>query len=157
MRYGENPHQTAALYIDQHEKNPSILKAKQLQGKMLSYNNMLDANSAYNLVKEFERPTAVIVKHNNPCGIASNPNIHEAYKIARAVDPEAAFGGIVAANREIGKNLAEEITSRFVEVVMAPSFTDEAKEIFSKKKNLRLLELPIKKGIVRHRRYRSIL
>lgn len=157
LRYGENPHQTAALYIDQHEKNPSILKAKQLQGKMLSYNNMLDANSAYNLVKEFERPTAVIVKHNNPCGIASDPDIYEAYTVARAVDPEAAFGGIVAVNREIDKKLAEEITSRFVEVVMAPSFTDEAKEIFSKKKNLRLLELPIKKGLVRHRRYRSIL
>ncbi len=157
LRYGENPHQTAALYIDQHEKNPTVLKAKQLQGKVLSYNNMLDANSAYNLVKEFERPTAVIVKHNNPCGIASNPDIYEAYKTARAVDPEAAFGGIVAVNREIDKKLAEEITSRFVEVVMAPSITDEAKEVFSKKKNLRLLELPIEKGLAKHRRYRSIL
>jgi len=157
LRYGENPHQTAALYIDEHEKNPSVLKAKQLQGKMLSYNNMLDANSAYNLVKEFERPTAVIVKHNNPCGIASNPDIYEAYKTARSVDPEAAFGGIVAVNREVDKKLAEEITSRFVEIVMAPSFTDDAKVVFSKKKNLRLLELPITKGLVRHRRYRSIL
>ena len=157
LRYGENPHQTAALYIDQHEKNPTTLKAKQLQGKVLSYNNMLDANSAFNLVKEFKRPTAVIVKHNNPCGIASNPDIYEAYKIARAVDPEAAFGGIVAVNREINKGLAEEITSRFVEVVMAPSITEEAKEAFSKKKNLRLLELPIEAGMVRHRRYRSIL
>jgi len=157
LRYGENPHQTAALYIDQHEKNPSTLKAKQLQGKTLSYNNMLDANSAYNLVKEFKESTAVIVKHNNPCGIASDPDIYEAYKIARAVDPEAAFGGIVAVNREVNGKLAEEITSRFVEVVMAPSFTEEAREAFSKKKNLRLLELPIEAGMVRHRRYRSIL
>jgi len=157
LRYGENPHQTASLYIDEHEKNPSVLRAKQLQGKMLSYNNMLDANSAYNLVKEFERPTAVIVKHNNPCGIASDPDIYKAYKTARSVDPEAAFGGIVAVNREVDKKLAEEITSRFVEIVMAPSLTDDAKEVFSKKKNLRLLELPITKGLVRHRRYRSIL
>ncbi len=157
LRYGENPHQTAALYIDQHEKNPSILKAKQLQGKVLSYNNVLDANSAYNLIKEFEETTAVIVKHNNPCGIASSDDIYEAYKVARSVDPEAAFGGIVAVNREIDKKLAEEITSRFVEMVLAPSFTDEAKEVFAKKKNLRLLELPIKTGIVRHRRYRSVL
>jgi len=158
LRYGENPHQTAALYIDKHEKNPSLLKAKQIQGKTLSYNNMLDANSAYNLVKEFERPTAVIVKHNNPCGIASDPeDIRKAYLIAREVDPEAAFGGIVGVNREVDEKLAEDITSRFVELVLAPSYTGEALEIFSKKKKLRLLELPIEKGLARHRRYRSIL
>lgn len=158
LRYGENPHQTAALYIDEHEMNPSLLKAKQIQGKMLSYNNMLDANSVYNLVKEFERPIAVIVKHNNPCGIASDPeDIRKAYGIAREVDPEAAFGGIVGVNREVDEKLAEDITSSFVEVVLAPSFTKQALEVFAKKKNLRLLELPIEKGLVRHRRYRSIL
>jgi phosphoribosylaminoimidazolecarboxamide formyltransferase/IMP cyclohydrolase len=157
LRYGENPHQTAALYIDEHEKNPSLLRAKQYQGKVLSYNNVLDANSAYQLLKEFEEPTAVIVKHNNPCGVASDPDIFKAYKTARSVDPEAAFGGIVSVNREIDGKLAEEITSRFVEIVLAPSYTKEALGVFSKKKNLRVLELPIKAGIVRYRRYHSVL
>ncbi len=157
LRYGENPHQSAALYIDEHEKNPSLLRAKQLQGKVLSYNNVLDANEAYQILKEFEEPTAVIVKHNNPCGVASDADIHKAYKTARAVDPEAAFGGIVAVNREADRELAEEITSRFVEIVLAPSYTEEAKEVFSKKKNLRVLELPIKAGLVKYRRFRSVL
>ncbi len=157
LRYGENPHQTAALYIDEHEKNPSLLRAKQYQGKVLSYNNVLDANAAYQLLKEFEEPTAVIVKHNNPCGVASDEDIYQAYKTARSVDPEAAFGGIVSVNREIDKKLAEEITSRFVEIVLAPSYTKEALEVFSKKKNLRVLELPIKAGVVKYRRYRSVL
>ncbi|MEM4359016.1 MAG: bifunctional phosphoribosylaminoimidazolecarboxamide formyltransferase/IMP cyclohydrolase [Candidatus Bilamarchaeaceae archaeon] len=157
LRYGENPHQTAALYIDEHEKNPSLLRAKQLQGKQLSFNNVLDANSAYNLIKEFEEPTAVIVKHNNPCGVASSSDIHHAYLTARAVDPEAAFGGIVAVNREVDGKLASEITTRFVEIVLAPSFTQEAKKVFAKKPNIRLLELPIEAGVVRYRRYRSVL
>ncbi len=157
LRYGENPHQTAALYIDEHEKNPSLLRAKQHQGKVLSYNNVLDANAAYLLLKEFEEPTAVVVKHNNPCGVASDPDIFKAYKVARSVDPEAAFGGIVSVNREVDGKLAEEITSRFVEIVLAPSYTKDALAVFSKKKNLRVLELPIKAGIVRYRRYRSVL
>lgn len=157
LRYGENPHQTAALYIDEHEKNPSLLRAKQLQGKQLSFNNVLDANSAYNLIREFEEPTAVIVKHNNPCGVASDNDIHKAYTIARAVDPEAAFGGIVTINKEIDGKLADEITSRFVEIVLAPSYTKEALGIFSKKPNLRVLELPIKAGLKKYRRYRSVL
>ncbi len=157
LRYGENPHQTAALYIDEHEKNPSILNAVQHQGKVLSYNNVLDANAAYQLLKEFEEATAVIVKHNNPCGVASDDDIYTAYKIARSVDPEAAFGGIVSVNREIDGKLAEEITSRFVEIVLAPSYTKDALDVFSKKKNLRVLELPIKAGVVKYRRYRSVL
>lgn len=157
LRYGENPHQTAALYIDEHEKNPSILNAVQHQGKVLSYNNVLDANAAYQLLKEFEEATAVIVKHNNPCGVASDDDIYTAYKIARSVDPEAAFGGIVSVNREIDGKLAEEITSRFVEIVLAPSYTKNALDVFSKKKNLRVLELPIKAGVVKYRRYRSVL
>ncbi|NYZ77494.1 bifunctional phosphoribosylaminoimidazolecarboxamide formyltransferase/IMP cyclohydrolase [Candidatus Micrarchaeota archaeon] len=157
LRYGENPHQTAALYIDEHEKNPSLLRAKQLQGKQLSFNNVLDANSAYNLIKEFGEATAVIVKHNNPCGVASDNDIRKAYTIARSVDPEAAFGGIVAVNGEVDGKLAGEITSRFVEIVLAPSFTEDAKKIFLKKPNIRVLELPIKAGVEKHRRYRSVL
>jgi len=157
LRYGENPHQTAALYIDEHERNPSLLRAKQLQGKQLSFNNVLDANSAYNLIREFEEPTAVIVKHNNPCGVASDDDVHKAYAIARSVDPEAAFGGIVALNREVDGGLAEEITNRFVEIVLAPSFTEDAKRVFLKKPNVRLLELPIKAKVERHRVYRSVL
>jgi len=158
LRYGENPHQRAALYRDEHYKNPSVLDAPQLQGKQLSYNNMLDSNSAFKLIREFEEPTAVIVKHNNPCGVASSDDIVEAYKIAKAVDPEAAFGGIVALNRPVGEELAKEITSRFVEIVMAPQFSPGALEIFKTKKNIRLLQ--VKGTDVRrqpYRKYRSIL
>jgi phosphoribosylaminoimidazolecarboxamide formyltransferase/IMP cyclohydrolase len=111
-----------------------------LQGKELSYNNILDGNAALELLKEFDvDPTAVVVKHNNPSGVASDEDILEAYKTARSVDPEAAFGGVVAINREIDEALASEITSKFVEMVIAPSVTNEAKEIFAKKKKLRLM------------------
>lgn len=158
LRYGENPHQRAALYRDEHYANPSVLDAPQLQGKQLSYNNVLDSNAAFKLIREFEEPTAVIVKHNNPCGVASAENILEAYKMAKAVDPEAAFGGIIALNRPVDKELAEEITSRFVEIVMAPEFSPEALEVFKAKKNIRLLE---NKGVrikrMPYRKYRSIL
>lgn len=139
LRYGENPHQESAFYIDDHYYEPSITTAVQLQGKQMSYNNILDGNAALELLKEFEESTAVVVKHNNPSGVASDENILEAYKTARSVDPEAAFGGVVAINQEIDDALAQEITSKFVEVVIAPSVTQKAKEIFAKKKKLRLL------------------
>ena len=159
LRYGENPHQTAAFYIDDHYPEPSISTAKQLQGKMLSYNNILDGNSAIELIKEFdEMPTAVVVKHNNPSGVASHDDIYEAYKLARAVDPEAAFGGVTALNREVDERLAAEITSKFLEMVIAPSFSEKALQIFSKKKKLRLLTVDdINKKRKLYRKFRSVV
>ena len=112
-----------------------------MQGRELSYNNILDINAAFALLKEFEDPTAVIVKHNNPCGVATNGDIIKAYEIALAVDSDAAFGGIVCVNRKVEKELAEKIITRFYEVVVAPSFSGEAIELFSKKKRLRAIEM----------------
>ncbi len=158
LRYGENPHQTGAFYCDDYEREPSITTAEQLQGKVLSYNNILDGNSALELIKEFEEPTAVVVKHNNPCGVASHDDIFEAYQQARAVDPEAAFGGVTAVNREVDERLAAEITSKFLEIVIAPSFTEKALEIFSKKKRLRLLRVDdINKRRKPYKEFRSVV
>ena len=128
MRYGENHHQSAAFYLDNHKKDPCIGTAEyhQDQGKSLSYNNILDANSALELVREFANPTVVIVKHNNPCGVASDNSLMEAYKKALAVDSEAAFGGVIATNRELDEKLAELIVTRFYEVIIAPSFSEKA-------------------------------
>ncbi len=154
LRYGENPHQTAAYYSD--DGSP-LVSAEQLQGKVLSYNNILDAESAFRLALEFGKPTAVIVKHNNPCGIATNSSLEKAFTLARSTDPEAAFGGIVAVNRPVEKKLAELITSKFVEIVIAPAFSDEAKDVFSKKKSLRLLRVPsMEKEKIRRKEYRAI-
>jgi phosphoribosylaminoimidazolecarboxamide formyltransferase/IMP cyclohydrolase len=158
LRYGENPHQTAAFFRDEHYKEPTITTAEQLQGKVLSYNNILDGNSAIELIKEFDEPTAVVVKHNNPSGVASHEDLFEAYKLARSVDPEAAFGGVTAVNREVGERLATEISSKFLEMVIAPSFTEKAKEIFSKKKKLRLLRVDdINKRRKPYRKFRSVV
>ncbi|MFH1521265.1 MAG: bifunctional phosphoribosylaminoimidazolecarboxamide formyltransferase/IMP cyclohydrolase, partial [Candidatus Micrarchaeota archaeon] len=158
LRYGENPHQTAAFYVDDHDGENSITTAQQLQGKLLSYNNILDGNSALELIKEFEESTAVVVKHNNPSGVASHEDILEAYKLARSVDPEAAFGGVVVVNREVDEKLAIEITSKFVEIVIGPSFTSKALETFSKKKNLRILKIDeINKKRKPYREYRSVV
>jgi phosphoribosylaminoimidazolecarboxamide formyltransferase/IMP cyclohydrolase len=158
LRYGENPHQQAALYVNDHNREPSIMTSFQLQGKQLSYNNILDGNAALELLKEFGEPTAVVVKHNNPSGVASNPDIVQAFISARGVDPEAAFGGVIALNKEVDENLAKEITSKFVEIVIAPNFTKEAQEIFSKKKNVRLLVVEqIDKKRKPYREYRSVV
>ena len=158
LRYGENPHQSAAFYADVHNNDGSITTAQQLQGKMLSYNNILDGNSALELIKEFEDPTAVVVKHNNPSGVASHKDILEAYKLARSVDPEAAFGGVVILNREVDEKLAAEISSKFVEIVIGPSFTGGAIEIFSQKKNLRVLKMDgLNKKRKPYREYRSVV
>ncbi|MBN1170096.1 bifunctional phosphoribosylaminoimidazolecarboxamide formyltransferase/IMP cyclohydrolase [Candidatus Micrarchaeota archaeon] len=159
LRYGENPHQTAAFYMDDYYQEPSITTARQLQGKLLSYNNILDGNSALELLKEFdEEPTAVVVKHNNPSGVASHESITEAYRLARSVDPEAAFGGVTAVNRNVDEFLAEEIASKFLEIVIAPSYSEKALKILSKKKNLRVLTI---EGINRkrspYRKYRSVV
>ena len=130
----------------------------EIQGKSMSYNNILDCNAAFKLVREFDEPTAVIVKHNNPCGVASSSNILEAYKTAKSVDPEAAFGGIVLVNRPVDEVLATEILTRFVEIVMAPKFTSGALALFAKKPNLRIMEakgFDVKRQP--YRKYRSIL
>ena len=139
LRYGENPHQRAAFYVD--GKKASISNAIQLHGKMLSYNNILDANHAIECVKEFEEPTAVIIKHATPSGIASAPTIEKAWKDAFETDVYSPFGGVVAFNREITFSLAKELTKIFLEVIIAPSFESEALEILKRKKNLRILKV----------------
>lgn len=142
MRYGENPHQSAVFYKEMGDVSGTLAAAKQLHGKELSYNNINDANGALELVKEFDEPAVVAVKHTNPCGVGTADNIFDAYMRAYESDPVSIFGGIIAANREIDKATAEKIHEIFVEIVIAPSFAPEALEILSKKKNIRLLELP---------------
>ncbi|WP_273483035.1 bifunctional phosphoribosylaminoimidazolecarboxamide formyltransferase/IMP cyclohydrolase [Desulforamulus ruminis] len=140
LRYGENPHQQAAFYRDPAITGPCIANARQLHGKELSYNNILDANSALELVREFSRPVAVIIKHNNPCGTATGEILTAAYKKALAADPVSAFGGIVAVNREVDEGTAAEMAQIFLEAIVAPDFTAGALEILTKKANLRLLK-----------------
>ncbi len=141
LRYGENPHQEAAVYGE-----VGIAGAIPLQGKQMSYNNYLDVNAGVALLREFEDPAAVIIKHNNPCGVALGTDIAEAYIDAREVDPVSAYGSVVCFNREINKNVAEEIAGTFVEVLVAPSFSEEALAIIRKKENMRVLILPEKSG-----------
>jgi phosphoribosylaminoimidazolecarboxamide formyltransferase/IMP cyclohydrolase len=152
LRYGENSHQLAAFYrdlaIDQAGAaifEPSVSKARQLHGKEMSFNNFLDANSALELVKEFSEPTAVpiavIVKHNNPCGVAASESLLESYRMAKATDPVSAFGGVAAFNKQMDSETAKEIATTFMEVVVAPGFSEEALGILRKKKDLRLLEI----------------
>lgn len=141
MRYGENPHQKAVFYKEIGKNEGCLTSAEQLHGKELSYNNINDTNGALELLKEFDEPTVVAVKHANPCGVASAENIYEAYVRAYEADPVSIFGGIVAANREIDEKTAEEINKIFVEIVIAPSFTEEALKVLTKKKNIRILKL----------------
>ncbi|ODM24982.1 bifunctional phosphoribosylaminoimidazolecarboxamide formyltransferase/IMP cyclohydrolase [Acetivibrio mesophilus] len=141
MRYGENPHQRAVFYKEVGANVGCITSAKQLHGKELSYNNIGDANGAIEIIKEFDEPTVVAVKHANPCGVASASNIYDAYVKAYESDPVSIFGGIIAANREIDEKTAEEISKIFVEIVIAPSFTEGALNILTQKKNVRLLQL----------------
>ncbi|GGO92056.1 bifunctional phosphoribosylaminoimidazolecarboxamide formyltransferase/IMP cyclohydrolase [Stakelama pacifica] len=141
LRYGENPHQSAALYLPRAAGARGIAQGQQLQGKALSYNNYNDADAALELVSEFRDadPTVVIVKHANPCGVATAPTLIEAYRAALACDSVSAFGGIVATNRPLDAETAAAITEIFTEVVATPYADDEVREIFAKKKNLRLL------------------
>jgi phosphoribosylaminoimidazolecarboxamide formyltransferase/IMP cyclohydrolase len=142
MRYGENPHQKGAFYRSLPEiSEPCISNAIQIQGKELSFNNILDGDCAIECVKEFEKPTCVIIKHATPCGIASASNLLQAWKDAYATDTYSPFGGIISFNREVGKDISEELSKLFLEVIIAPDFTNEACDIFRKKKNLRLLKL----------------
>ena len=142
LRYGENPHQAAALYVPAGRAPEGLAAAKQLQGKELSYNNFVDLEAARSLAAEFSKPAAVIVKHNNPCGTAEQDSLLEAYRKALASDPVSAFGGVLAFNRVVDAATAEEVAKLFVECIAAPGFDEKAKAIFSAKKNLRLLELP---------------
>src|SRR5206468_7214303 len=137
----ENPHQQAALYVPVGPHARGIAQAEQVQGKELSYNNLNDANAALELVSEFRggAPTVVIVKHANPCGVASRGSLLDAWKQALACDSVSAFGGIVAANRPLDAATADAITDIFTEVVVAPDADEDAKAIFARKKNLRLL------------------
>ena len=139
LRYGENPHQRAALYSDQ--SGLGIAGAKQLQGKELSYNNLVDLDACWELSREFDEPTVIIVKHTNPCGAAIGSTILEAYQKALAADPVSAFGGVIGINREVDAAAAEEISKLFVEAIAAPSFSADAVLRFSSKKNLRLVEV----------------
>ena len=149
LRYGENPHQVAAVYRFDDEfgklassSNP-LVGAKQLGGKPLSYNNLLDADAAWNAVREFDEPACIILKHQNPCGSATADDIVTAYDRAFACDPKSAFGGIIACNREVTLELVEhfaDVNKQFVEVLIAPSYTEDAKERLARRKNLRVLE-----------------
>ena len=141
MRYGENPHQKAAFYTEANPTDASVSTATQIQGKALSFNNIADTDSALETVKQFDEPACVIVKHANPCGVAIAADIATAYELAFATDPESAFGGIIAFNRELDASTAAAICEKqFVEVIIAPSVSDEAKAVVSAKKNVRLLE-----------------
>ena len=147
LRYGENPHQKAAFYKALSVSEPCVSAAIQLHGKELSFNNILDADSALETVKEFEETAVVIIKHTNPCGVAiSSSSLADAYRKAKSCDPVSAFGGIVALNRVVDEETAKEITSIFTEVVIAPDYSKEALEILSAKKDLRLLKVPFPSG-----------
>ncbi len=143
LRYGENSHQQAAWYRDLAPAAGSLATGVQLQGKELSYNNIADADAAWECVKSFEQPACVIVKHANPCGVAVGKDAHEAYAKAFRTDPTSAFGGIIAFNRVVDKAAAEAVVKQFVEVLMAPGFTAEALEIFKPKVNVRLMQITL--------------
>jgi phosphoribosylaminoimidazolecarboxamide formyltransferase/IMP cyclohydrolase len=143
LRYGENPHQSASFYVDEIATKGSLASFKQLQGKELSYNNLNDADTAWECVKSFKLPSCVIVKHANPCGVGSSEDLLDAYKKAFSTDPTSAFGGIIACNTALDKNTASQIISQFVEVVIAPSYEAESLKIFESKPNIRLLEVTL--------------
>jgi len=146
LRYGENPHQRAALYHEPQAPADALVNFQMLQGKELSFNNLLDLDSAVTLARDFDGPAAVIVKHNNPCGVAVGDTIAEAFGRAFACDPLAAFGGIIAIRGRVDGALASLVLQHFVEVVAADDFTDEAIAFFSKKPNIRLLRLPVSRA-----------
>jgi phosphoribosylaminoimidazolecarboxamide formyltransferase/IMP cyclohydrolase len=142
LRYGENPHQKAAFFKDPTDSFPNVTNAKVLQGKQLSFNNIIDTDGAFELVKDFDKPACAVIKHTNPCGAATADNITDAFELAYEVDPLSAFGCVIALNRPCTTAIAEYIRTNklFVEIVIAPSFEDGALEILSKRKKLRLLE-----------------
>jgi len=156
LRYGENPHQKAAFYKNPLPHEGSIANAKQLHGKELSYNNIQDANAALDIVSEFEEPAAVAVKHMNPCGIGTADSLDTAFMRAYDADPVSIFGGIVAVNRQINEAVAEKLSDIFLEIIIAPSFTVEAMEILTRKKNIRLLELDVTESAAEHEKLTTV-
>jgi len=146
LRYGENPHQQAAYYRDLYPAPGSLVSAEQLQGKELSYNNIADADAAWECVKSFAENACVIVKHANPCGVAVGADPLEAYSRAFTTDPTSAFGGIIAFNRKLGLAAAEAVAKQFVEVLIAPDFSDQALAVFKSKPNVRLLKIALPPG-----------
>ena len=156
LRYGENPHQNAKFYATLDKVPFSLATAEQLNGKELSYNNIQDANAALNIVREFDAPFCVGLKHMNPCGAAIGTDVVDAWTKAYEADKVSIFGGIVATNREINKEVAELMKPIFLEIIMAPSFTDEAREVLCTKKNLRLLKVDMSKEEGGHNMYVSM-
>ena len=143
LRYGENPHQQAALYRDLYPAPGALVSARQLQGKELSYNNLADADAAWECVKSFDEPACVIVKHANPCGVAVGRNCAEAYAKAFATDPTSAFGGIIAFNRALDATAAQAVSQQFVEVLIAPAYAADALTVMATKANVRVLEIAL--------------
>src|SRR5207249_4896967 len=139
LRYGENPHQKAAMYSD--GSHLGVANGEQLQGKELSYNNIVDLEAAWELAQEFDETVCAIIKHTNPCGTATGRTLAEAYKKALECDPVSAFGGVIGVNRPIDADAAEEMAKLFLEVIAAPSFDESARATFAAKKNLRLIEI----------------
>jgi phosphoribosylaminoimidazolecarboxamide formyltransferase/IMP cyclohydrolase len=150
LRYGENPHQSAAFYRDERPVAGSLAGYRQVQGKELSYNNIADSDAAWECVKTFAEPACVIVKHANPCGVALGATLAEAYDKAFKTDPTSAFGGILAFNRALDAATAEAVSKQFAEVVIAPRVEPDALKVFSKKANVRVLEIPLAHDIQRH-------
>ena len=147
LRYGENPHQEGSFYVQSGFEEPCISNSTQLQGKELSLNNIYDTDAALEVVKDFSETVCVVVKHNNPCGVATDESVLEAFLKAKACDPVSSYGGIVAFNREVDEATASELTGMFLEVVIAPGFSEKALEVLSSKRNLRVMktpELPLK-------------
>src|SRR6202011_5597517 len=138
LRYGENPHQAAALY---GRSSLGIAGGEQIQGKELSYNNLVDLDAAWQLVGEFDAPASAIIKHTNPCGCAEAASLSDSYRKAFEADPVSAFGGVLAFNRALDAETAREVSKTFIEAIAAPDYTSEAREIRASKKNLRLLKV----------------
>ena len=144
LRYGENPHQEGSFYVEPDIDRPCISNSTQLQGKELSLNNIYDTDAALETVKDFSETACVIVKHNNPCGVATDGSVVDAFLKAKACDPVSSFGGIVAFNAEVDEATAAELASMFLEVIIAPGYSDKALELLSSKKNLRVMKtLPL--------------
>ncbi|HWL13386.1 MAG TPA: bifunctional phosphoribosylaminoimidazolecarboxamide formyltransferase/IMP cyclohydrolase [Ureibacillus sp.] len=156
LRYGENPHQKAAFYRRPLGSAFSIANAEQLHGKELSYNNINDADAAIQIVKEFAEPAAVAIKHSNPCGVGTGSDIFSAFSKAFAADPVSIFGGIIALNREVDAQTAQKLHEIFLEIIIAPSFSDEALTILKGKKNLRLLTIPFDAANTKEMKFTSI-
>ena len=156
LRYGENPHQSAKFYREEHEVPYSLAFARQLNGKELSYNNIQDANAALCIVREFSEPFCVGLKHMNPCGAATGKDVVEAWTKAYEADKVSIFGGIVATNREVTREAAELMKPIFLEIIMAPKFSEGALEVLCTKKNLRLLEVDMSQGAVDPKQYVSV-